>query len=123
MSDVLIIDGVDFSPFLLEGGVDVKRNDLESSSAGRTTMDGKMHRSRIAVKTTLQVSCRPMTFEDVQRLCRAIYPPFVTVTYWGPIDGMVTKTMYSNNVSVKLKRMEKDGTSLWDGLKFPLIEQ
>lgn len=121
--DVLIINGVNFSRFIQEGGIDVKRNDLEASGAGRTTMDGKMHRARIAVKTTLQVSCIPMDDLDIQRLCNAIYPQFVEVTYLDPMEGMVTRTMYSNNVSVKLKRVEKDGRLLWEGLKFPLIQQ
>lgn len=121
--DVLIINGVDFAPYVSESGISWKRNDLEASSAGRTTMDGLMHRARVAVKITLEVSCLPLRDSDAHRLLRAIYPEFVDVTYQDPMDGLVTRKMYSNNVAVNLKRVERDGRFLWDGLKFPLIMQ
>ena len=121
--DVLIINGVDFSEYLTEDGLEWTRNDLEASGAGRTTMDGLMHRSRIAVKVKLQVTCMPLMERDVQRLLHAIYPPMVSVTYIDPMEGMVTRTMYTNNVPLHLKKVEKDGRTYWNGLKFPLIEQ
>lgn len=121
--EVLKINGVDFAPYVAEGGISWQRNDLEASSAGRTTMDGLMHRARIAVKTKLEITCLPVRGTVARELLRAIYPEYVTVTYQDPQDGLVTRTMYSNNVTATLKQVEKDGVLLWNGLKFPLVMQ
>ena len=120
---VLKINGVDFAPYVAAGGISWQRNDLEASSAGRNTMDGLMHRARIAVKVKLEVTCLPVCDAVSRELLRAIYPEYVTVTYQDPQDGPVTRTMYSNNVAITLKQVEKDGVLLWDGLKFPLVMQ
>ena len=120
---VLVINGVDFTPFLTEKGLKYKRNDLEADGAGRTTMDGRIHRARIAVKITWDVSCRPIADEDIQRVLNAIYPEFVEVQLHDPMRGPISGVFYSNNVSVTLDRVLRNGKYMWEGLKFPLIEE
>ncbi|MBQ0067381.1 MAG: hypothetical protein KBS60_04255, partial [Phascolarctobacterium sp.] len=66
----------------------------------------------------------PMTTEQLHTVLQAIYSEFVTVRYDDPLEGgVVTKTMYSNNVPSTCMRVTEDGQELWDEISFPLIER
>ena len=93
---VLKIDGVDILPYVAHQGIKWQRNDLDSSDAGRT-MDGMMHRGRVASKIRLDITCRPLKSEEAKIVLNAIYPQYVTVEYLDPMYGLVSKTMYANN--------------------------
>ena len=82
-----------------------------------------MHRGRVASKVRLDVTCRPLTSSEVMVVLRAILPEYVTVRYIDPQDGSITKTMYSNNIPAICATVNPDGTALWKGLTFPLIER
>ena len=43
--------------------------------------------------------------------------------YIDPQDGSVTRTMYSNNIPTICATVNPDGTAVWKGLTFPLIER
>lgn len=43
--------------------------------------------------------------------------------YSDPQDGSVTRTMYSNNIPTICATVNPDGTAVWKGLTFPLIER
>ena len=117
------IDGLNVLPYIAAGGIKWTRSDVESSDAGRT-LDGIMHRGRVATKIRLDVTTLPLTTERIKTLLNAIQPEFVTVTYDDPYyGGVVTRTMYSNNIPATCLTVYDDGTELWDGVSFPLIEQ
>ena len=119
---VFTVDGVSLLPYIAEDGIKWTRNDIESEDAGRT-LDGTMQRSRITSKTRLDIKCRPLNSNEARTVLQAINPVFVTVHYIDPQEGIVTKTMYSNNVPALCSQIYEDGTCLWDGLEFPLIER
>ena len=95
---------------------------MEAPDTGRT-LDGRMHRGRVAVKIRLDATCRPLTSAEAQTVLSAIAPEFVTVRYEDPMYGSVTKTMYSNNIPTVCATVYEDGSALWQGLEFPLIER
>lgn len=118
----LIIDGTDFSNYVAQGGLKWQRNDVEGPSAGRT-VDGTMHRERVGVKVTLDVTCRMLTKREAARILQAILPEFVTVEYDDPMYGAtIVSTMYSNNVPAT-HQFTKNGVDYFAGITFPLIEQ
>ena len=82
-----------------------------------------MHRGRVAMKVRLDVTCRPLTSAEAMIVLRAIEPEYVTVQYMDPADGSVTRTMYSNNIPAICATVYDDGSALWTGLTFPLIER
>jgi len=45
------------------------------------------------------------------------------VRYDDPMQGSVIKTMYSNNIPALCAAVYPDGSALWTGLQFPLIER
>ena len=119
----LTIDNVDISNYVAYQGLKWQRSDIDSSDAGRT-MDGVMHRGRVTTKIRLDVTCRPMTAAEASVVLNAVLPEYVTVTYMDPMAGTtVTKTMYSNNNPATFALKKPDGTELWSGITFPLIEQ
>ena len=119
----LTINGTDITPYIFRGGVKWQRSDIEAASAGRT-LDGIMHRGRVATKIRLDVTCRPLTAAEASIVLTAIMPEFVTVTYTDPqIGDEVTKTMYSNNHPATFCMRTKQGVEYWNGITFPLVER
>ena len=82
-----------------------------------------MHRGRVASKVRLDITCRPLKSSEAMAVLSAIKPEFVTVRYIDPQDGSVTRTMYSNNIPTICATVNPDGTAIWKGLTFPLIER
>ena len=120
---ILKIGGTDITPYIAFGGVKWTRSDIDSPDTGRT-MDGKMHRGRVATKIRLDITCRPLTTAEASLVLSKIYPEFVTVQYTDPMQGTaVTKTMYSNNNPATFLIHRASGEELWNGITFPLIER
>jgi hypothetical protein len=105
-----------------DDGFKWQRYDIDSPNTGRT-LDGLMHRGRVATKIRLDIKCRPLTASELQTVLNAILPEYVTVTYTDPMYGQVTKTMYSNNNPAVHALWKPDGTEWWDGITFPLVER
>lgn len=119
---VFKINGVNCLPFVDDEGFQWGRNDIESPDAGRT-MDGVMHRGRVAINKRLDITCRPLTSAESQTLLNLIKPEFVVVEYIDPMDGLIIATMYSNNVPATIMSIDEDGKPLWKGIKFPLVQK
>ena len=113
---------MDLTPYIAYNGLKWQRSDLDSSDAGRT-LDGVMHRGRVATKIRLDVTCRPLTTAEASIVLSAIYPESVSVSYLDPMEGRITvKEMYSNNNPASYLIKQRDGKELWSGITFPLIE-
>lgn len=122
MPMVFKINGVNCLPFVDDEGFQWGRNDIESPDAGRT-MDGVMHRGRVAINKRLDITCRPLTSAESQTLLNLIKPEFVEVEYTDPMDGQIIATMYSNNVPATIMSIDEDGNPMWKGIKFPLVQK
>lgn len=116
------INGVSIVNYIAEDGIKWQRNDIESDDAGRT-LDGVMHRDRVGSKVRLDIKCKPLKSSEAMAVLGAIAPEFVTVRYIDPQDGSVTRTMYSNNIPAMCATINPDGTAVWKGIEFPLIER
>lgn len=119
---VVRVNGVDITELIAYRGLSFLYSDVDSPNAGRT-MDALMHRGKIAEKIRLDITCIPMRKEEARALFNLIRPEYVTVEFDDIQDGMVTKTMYSNNKKVNYLLRRKSGEELVDGITFPLIEQ
>lgn len=114
---------VDMVPYVAhDDGFKWQRYDIDDPNTGRT-LDGLMHRGRVATKIRLDIKCRPLTATELNTVLNAILPEYVTVTYSDPMLGLVTKTMYSNNNPATHALLKPDGTEWWDGITFPLVER
>ncbi len=112
---------VDITDCIAFNGLKWTRNDVDGPNAGRA-LNGKMIRDRVATKIRLDVNCRPLTSEELSRVLNLIYPVTVMVRYYDPMDGVRTVEMYSNNNPASYALLKPNGTELWSGITFPLIE-
>ena len=118
------VNGVDILPYTKESGIKWQRNDVESPNAGRT-MDGAMHRGRVAIKFRADFDIRDLHTEDAMMILNLILAEFVEVeTIVHPLYGYVVTSFYSNNVPATCVNIDKEtGDAIWTGISFPLIEQ
>lgn len=118
------INGVDILPYVKESGIKWQRNDIDSANTTRT-MDGIMHRGRVAIKFRADFELLDLHTEDAMKILNLILPEFVEVeTNVHPLYGYVIASFYSNNVPVTCKTIDKEtGDAIWTEISFPLIEQ
>lgn len=120
---IFSINGVSILPYIAYNGLKWQRSDVDGPNAGRT-LDGTMIRDRRAIKIRWDITCKPLTSEELSTVLSLIEPEFVTVTYTNPVTNTTaTKQFYSNNFPVQFLLSTETGQELWQGLTFPLIEK
>lgn len=113
---------VDITPMIAWQGLTFSRNDVEAPDAGRT-MDGTMHRGRVASKEKMEIKTVQLTKAQVSALETLLFPETiqVRVTPYPRTNASRTMTMYSNNVKATYIIHRANGEDL-QSLSFPLIE-
>ena len=121
MRQCFIIDGVDYAKYIEKNGLRWSRNDLDDAEAGRT-LDGVMHRRRVAIKRKLSVRLIDGLTQEVMRgICEAIEPEYVPITFVDPRLGETTKLFYGSSVEAATQ-VSRGGEVYWSGGSFSLIE-
>ena len=118
---IFSIDGTDIRSFIAEDGIKWQRNDIDGENAGRSKA-GTMIRDRIGIKIRCDITCRPLTLQEMRTIQALIAPEFFTVQYTDLLYGDVTKIMYSNNGDGTISEDFGDD-GLIRNVTFPLIEQ
>ena len=119
---IFLIDGVDVSFILTEGSIQWSRNDIDTSKTERSTLDGRMHRKRLAVKRKLRVSSgKRLDTATMIALNKALLPETVKITYLDAILGEVTKEFYGSTVEATTQ-IFMCGETYWEGTTFTLTE-
>ena len=113
---------VDITPYIAWQGLTFSTNDVDGPDAGRT-MDGRMHRNRVATKEKMQIKTVPMTRAQVATLHTLLYPEniAVRVTPYPKTNAAAVFTMYTNNVATQHIIHRASGEDL-QIMSFPLIE-
>ena len=113
---------VDITPMIAWQGLTFSRNDVDAPDAGRT-MDGTMHRGRVASKEKMEIKTVQLTRAQVSALETLLFPETiqVRVTPYPRTNAAHTMTMYSNNVKATYIIHRANGEDL-QSLSFPLIE-
>ena len=119
---VFTVNNVNLLPYIMEDGLKWTRFDVEAPDTGRT-LDGVMHRGRVAVKVRLDVTCRPLTAAETATVLNAIAPEFVTVRYADPLFGVRSAIMYCNKNEGDIFRRKRNGTEQWTPSPFALVEK
>lgn len=113
----MTINGVDFTPYLRENGV----NQYDISRIQKTviTMDGTLYRSDVK-KRGIRVQLREVRDTILTDLFAALTSP-ATVGYTDLELGDVEKTFYVSGKSVNARTV-KGGNTYWSGATFTLEE-
>jgi hypothetical protein len=117
-----VIGSTDYISYIQMDGIKWECNDLDSEESGRT-LDGVMHRARVAQKRKITVSLNPLKTEDFSAISAAIAGEYVDVKILDPKEGdQVTFTFYGS--AIKSATMADDGVDCyWSGGQFSLIER
>ena len=119
----ITVDGTDITHFIAEGGVKWSRNDIDGNNAGRSLLSGDAIRDRLATKIRLDITCRKLTYQELQTLVSLLYPEFVSVYYADPLFGIRTAVMYCNKNEAEIFRRKPNGTEQWTPGSFALVEK
>ena len=113
---------VDITPYIAFGGIKWSRNDVDGANAGRM-QNGYMQRDRVATKYRWDITCRPVTAEELLTILTLIEPQYIMVRYTDPqTNTVVANYCYSNNFPATYMIRHTNGTEYWTGLAFPVIQ-
>lgn len=103
-------------------GVSWSSNSVDAPNAGRS-LDGYMNRKLIGFKDKFEIQCIQLTTEQLDALTSLLEHEWLSVRITTS-TGTIVRQMYPG-ATIKsafcIKR--KDGTELWDGYSFSLIEK
>lgn len=116
------VSGVDILPYIKKGGLKWSKNDIDAPDAGRT-MDGVMHRGRIASKIRLDISFMSLKSSDIKTVLQVLSPEYVTVDYEDPLFGDRSISMYAGNINASLELVYDNESQTWNEFTVPLIER
>ena len=115
------INGVDIPKYPSTFSVAI--SDLDDGTSTTRTMDGMLHRDRIAVKRKLELKFALLKWAELSTLLNQIQDVFFMVTYPDPMTGNVqTKEFYVGDRSAPVGLI-RDGEYYWTGISFNFIER
>lgn len=118
------VNGIDMIPFLIEGGVVWADEDIDGSDSGRT-MDGVMHRERIATKEKHTLRYRELELDEIRYVKSAFTTQYVVVeTNFHPrVAGNVIFTMYNSSRKAATSYLDEEGNARFVMDEISLIER
>lgn len=97
-------------------------SDLDDATTTGRTMDGILHRDRIAVKRKLVLSFNALTWSEISQLLNMISAQEFDVEYPDPQEGIsVTKKFYVGDRNAPIG-VYRNGEPIWLGVSFNFIE-
>lgn len=117
---LLIINGHDYSGYILDGGYDWSRDDLDSEKSVRVKT-GKMRRDKITEKRNLTFAMRDMPEALAAQLDTDLHASQFSVTYHD-LHGDQTRSFYCSQLPAKLRQVVNEGNLMWAGISFNLHE-
>lgn len=120
MQAKLTINGVDFTPFIVEGGI--VQTDVDRQNVRVVTLDGTLW-SRKKRARGIRVSLRTLRDSFYHRASAALQDEIVSVTYTDRDTGQeVTGTFYVMERTAGIKRVQ-GGNTYWHNAGFYLEGQ
>lgn len=119
---ILEINDVDVWPYVAKGGV-VRSVRYVDGGNGGVTKDGKTHLDRIAKKVDYEITCNPMSEEDLTTLLSAFDSTYLEVTTDDPEYGERTAEFYCDNIPSTQMMRRPDGSWWWHEISFTLNER
>lgn len=120
MQAKLIINGVDFAPFIVEGGI--VQTDVERQGVQVVTLDGTLW-SRVKRARGIRVSLRTLRDSFYHKASAALRPAQVSVTYTDRDTGKdVTGLFYVRERTAGIREV-RGGNTYWNNAGFYLEAQ
>lgn len=121
MAFSVTIGTLDITSFIATDGFSWERNDIDAPDSGRD-MNGTMRRKIVARKDKMQITCRPLTSQQLTQLFNALSVTTMSVTYMVPGNVSRTATFYNSKKSAGVVQAIANNTILYNNVSFDLIE-
>ena len=119
-TEVLIINGHDWSGLIESKGYGWTRNDLHSDQTKRPK-NGVMRRDKIGSKRKLSFTTMPASRETLAQLDDDLSATFFDATYLD-LHGVMTRTFYCTSFETSLSDV-RDGVESWLSASFSMVER
>lgn len=117
------IDGENIIQYIDLGGCKWSENDLDAPKSGRT-LDGVMHRSKVAEKRRADIKLRRVKAADLNIILPLLRQQYFTVqTDLFPGAGPLEMNMYCSTRSGGIGIIDTDGKVCYDETSFNVIER
>lgn len=118
--NLLIINGHDYSQWILDEGYDWSRDDIDSEKTVRVKT-GNMRRDKITEKRNLSFQMRDMPEKLAAQLDNDLHAKQFQVQYHD-LHGDQTREFYCSKFPAKLRQITDEGKLMWRGIAFNLHE-
>ena len=118
--DLLIINGHDYSKFIIQSGINWARNDLDSENSTRTK-DGRLRRDKIGTKRKLSYDVRGMSRAELAQLDDDLSSPTFQAIY-SDLHGRQTREFYCSSFSATMNTANSEGANSWTAASFNITE-
>lgn len=122
MTEVLVINGHDYSQCVESKGVAWERNDLDSDKTGRSNLTGEMYRQKVGTKRKVSYRLMNMTRAELAQLDDDLSEEFFSAKYLD-LHGVMTKTFYCSSFKATIENVYSDDESVWGDASFSMIEK
>lgn len=113
----------DLTPYIFFEGVKWSINPIDSSDAGRD-QSGSMHRAYIGDWRRLDLTMKPMTFEEQQSVLDATKGEWLEAVFTDLQTGVSSSRKMYRGATLQAQHTIQRGTmQLWSGLVIELIEE
>lgn len=119
-TQVLVINGHDYTKYIADGGYSWSRDDLDTDKTTRTK-DGSMRRDKITEKRNLSYNFLPMPHDDAAQLDSDLTEATFDATYLD-LHGQQTREFYCSKFPGNLRQIIDEGNIYWEGISFNLHE-
>lgn len=119
--ELLIINGHDYSNYVMSGGYEWSREDLDSEKTKRVKT-GKMRRDKITTKRNIPYTVFNMTREQLAQLDDDLSLDTFDATYLDLHGKQMTREFYCSSFKVPLSQILDNESDVWGQATFTLIE-
>ena len=123
MTPTLIINNIDYAPYVEDLSIQI--NDLDAEGSGRNILDGLMYRSRIASKFKLSVKLLEISEQMMYEISTAVGGVYTTVTFLNPVSNQeTTRDFYCSSINFGAQYYApSEEISYYKGATFDLTER
>lgn len=119
MNVALEINGVAL-PYDHMTGYEPGIRDIDASTSGRNDLTGEMHRDRVAVKHTVNVTLAYLTVQQMSQILKLVKDPNFTVKYFDAQDATIRTGIF--NVGDRVCKFVDGNDNLYQSYTLELTE-
>lgn len=121
MAFSMAINSLDITHYIAKDGFKWEENDIDAPNSGRDAT-GTMRRTVIARKAKISVTCRSLTYTELNNLNTVLANATVSVTYTKPGNTATTTGTFYNSKRAAGVVIDNGTAQVYDGISFNLIE-